>query len=194
MHMSAKWLLAMVVVLVSGGLWAQEVYRSPDPELMVRLSYDGPATVHGEGLLHVCVAVSRDGEYRIVRSLNSGMTERLHGKMPQEQIRQLKSLLESAAFRVLSGSHGGLVRQDSESFGAEVLSERQGENRTQRLHWLNADGESSFPDPVTKIVNWLNRFDPKDGKAFEYTDYPDVCPSLGGLHLLAPSVAANVHP
>ena len=194
MHMSAKWLLAMVVVLVSGGLWAQEVYRSPDPELMVRLSYDGPATVHGEGLQHVCVAVSRDGEYRIVRSLNSGMTERLHGKMPQEQIRQLKSLLESAAFRVLSGSHGGLVRQDSESFGAEVLSERQGENRTQRLHWLNADGESSFPDPVTKIVNWLNRFDPKDGKAFEYTDYPDVCPSLGGLHLLAPSVAANVHP
>jgi hypothetical protein len=194
MHTNAKWLLTAVVVLVSSALWAQEVYHSPDPELMARLSYDSPATAHGQGLLHVCVAVSRDGDYRIVRLLNTGLTERLHGKMPQEQLQQLKSLLESAAFRILSGSHGGLVRQNSESFGAEVLSQPQGENRTQRLHWLNVDGESPFPRPVTRIVNWLTRFDPKDAKAFEYADYPDVCPSLGGLHLLSPSVAENVHP
>ena len=83
--------------------------------------------------------------------------------MPQEQLQQLKSLLASDAFKGLSGNHGGLIRQESESFGAEVV--RHDNDRTQRLHWLNADGENPFPNPVTKVVDWLKRFDPKDGKA-----------------------------
>jgi hypothetical protein len=195
MHAYAKCLLIAGSLLISTALWAQESYRPPDPDLLAKLSYDSSGVGHGQ-LVQLCMAITRDGDYRIVRRLNDAQktTVRFQGKMLQEQFQQLKSLLGSASFRALSGSHGGLVRQDSESFGAEVLSERQGESRTQRLHWLNADGESPFPVPVTKIVSWLGRFDPQDGKAFEYADYPGVCPSLGGLHLLAPSVAANVHP
>jgi hypothetical protein len=61
----------------------------------------------------VCVAVARDGDYRIVRSLDNDLTQRLHGKMPKEELRQLTNLLEAAELRnsrgimaVLSG--GGL--------------------------------------------------------------------------------------
>ncbi len=193
MHLNAKPLL-IAVLLVSGGLCAQEAYRSPDPDLLARLSFDGPATAQGEGSRHVCVAVSRDGDYRIVQSLNGGHTQRLHGKMPQQQFQQLKTLLGSTDFRVLSGNHGGLIRQESETFGAEVIIPgRRGEDRTQQLHWLNADGESPFPAAVTKVVNWLRRFEPTNGKEFEYAEYPDVCPS-GGLRFLQPSVATNLHP
>jgi len=188
---NGKWLLPFAVVLISGGLFAQEIYHPPDRDLLARLSYDSPMTVQSEDLQHVCVAVSRDGDYRIVRRQSDGQTQRLHGKMPQEQFQQLKSLLASEAFKGLSGNHGGLIRQESESFGAEIVGHDN--DRTQRLHWLNADGESPFPAPVSKIVSWLKRFDPKDGKVFDYAEYPDVCPS-GGLRLLEPSVAGNVHP
>lgn len=187
----AKWLLTFAVVFISGGLFAQEIYHSPDPDLMARLSYDSPQTMQAEDVRHVCVAVSRDGDYRIIRMQSDGQTQRLHGKMPQEQLQQLKSLLASDAFKGLSGNHGGLIRQESESFGAEVV--KHNNDRTQRLHWLNADGENPFPTPVTKVVDWLKRFDPKDGKTFDYAEYPDVCPS-GGLRLLDPSVAGNAHP
>jgi hypothetical protein len=68
-----------------------------------------------------------------------------------------------------------------------------GEDEAQRLQWLNADGENPFPDSVTKVVIWLKHFEPTDAKLFEYTEFPDVCPS-GGLRLLQPSVAANLHP
>ena len=62
-----------------------------------------------------------------------------------------------------------------------------------RLKWLNADGESPFPASVSKLVDWLQGFQPKDAKSFEYAEYPEVCPA-GGLRLLQPSVAENSHP
>jgi len=58
----------------------------------------------------------RDGKYRIVRSMEDGQGVRLHGKMAKEQIEQLTKLLGSADFRALSGDHGGLIRQDAETF------------------------------------------------------------------------------
>ena len=191
----AKSFLTAAVLLVSVGLWAQEVYHSPDPDLLARLSYDSSAVVQGVGVRHVCVAVSRDGDYRIVRIAEPrGQTQRLQGKMPQEQFQQLKTLLESPEFRGLSGNHGGLIRQESESFGAEIpMPGLQREAGAQRLHWLNADGESPFPGSVVKVIHWLKHFEPTDGKPFVYAEYPDVCPS-SGLRLLQPSVAANLNP
>jgi len=103
---------------------------------------------------------------------------------------QLNSLLGSPDFRVLSGGHGGLIRRDSKSFAAEIP--KAGDS-AQKLQWLDADGENPFPGSVANVVDWLKHFDPKDGKMFEYADYPDVCPSHG-LRLLQPSVAMNVHP
>jgi hypothetical protein len=190
----AKSLLTATVLLLSVGSWAQEVYHFNGPDLLARLSYDSSPVVQRDGVRHVCVAVSHDGDYRIVRSLNSGQAQRLQGKIPQEQFQQLKTLLGSADFRALSGSHGGLIFQESESFAAEIpMRGWQRESATQRLQWLNANGESPFPDSVAKVVDWLKHFEPTDGKLFVYAEYPDVCPS-GRLRLLQPSVADNLHP
>lgn len=201
MHLYPKTLLTAAILLVASCSIAQERYRSPDPDLMARLSYDDSGVVR---VRHVCVAVSRDGDYRIVRSLDDGQTQRLHGKMPNEEFRQLTKLLGAAEFRNLSGDHGGLIRQDAESFAAEIPSLRDGwhqdeagnwvEHEAWRLQWLNPDGESPFPAAVSKLVDWLQGFQPRDGKSFEYADYPDVCPARGGLRLLQPGVAENSHP
>jgi hypothetical protein len=202
MHLYPKTLLTTAILLVASCSIAQERYRSPDPDLMARLSYDDSGVVRQGNVRHVCVAVSRDGDYRIVRSLDDGQTQRLHGKMPKEEFRQLTKLLGAAEFRNLSGDHGGLIRQDAESFAAEIPL-RDGrhedgagnwlEHEAWRLQWLNPDGESPFPAAVSKLVDWLQAFQPKDGKSFEYADYPDVCPARG-LRLLQPDVAENSHP
>ncbi len=191
----AKSLLTATVLLLSVGSWAQELYHFNGPDLLARLSYDSsPVVQRLDGVRHVCVAVSNDGDYRIVRSLNSGQAQRLQGKIPQEQFQQLKTLLGSADFRALSGSHGGLILQESESFAAEIpMPGGQRESGTQRLQWLNASGESSFPGSVAKVIDWLKHFEPPDGKLFVYAEYPDVCPSVR-LRLLQPSVADNLHP
>jgi hypothetical protein len=201
MHLYPKALLAAGILLVTSCSIAQERYRPRDPDLRARLSYDISAVVGPGDVRHVCVAVSQDGGYRIERTTGVGQSQRLHGKMPKEEFRQLSKLLEAAEFRSLSGNHGGLIRQESERFAAEISfgdrsrddGARSLENEAWRLQWLNADGESPFPAAVSTLVDWLKRFQPKDGKSFEYAEYPDVCPA-GGLRLLQPAVAENSHP
>jgi hypothetical protein len=195
MHAYAKLVVIAGSLLISCGLVAQEMYRPPDPDLLAKLSYDSSTVVRREeGVQHICLAVSRDEKYRIVRVFDDGMTQRLHGKLTKQQFEQLKSLLGSPDFRVLTGSHGGLIRRDSKSFAAELPKAGwRREDSAQKLQWLDADGENPFPGSVANLVDWLKHFEPQDGKLFEYADYPDVCPS-GGLRLLQPSVATNLHP
>jgi hypothetical protein len=199
MHLYPRTLLTAAILLVVSCSIAQERYRSPDPDLRARLSYDNSGVVAAPGnVRHVCVAVSGDGDYRIERSLDDGQTQRLHGTMPKEEFRQLNKLLESAELRSLSGDHGSLIRQESERFAVEIpLSNRWREDGTGheawRLQWLNADGESPFPASVYTLADWLKRFQPKDGRPFEYADYPDVCPTVR-LRLLQPAVAENSRP
>lgn len=189
-----KSFLAAVVILTSVGLYAQEASHPENADFLARLSYDSSATGGGMKVQRICVAVSVGGDYRIVRLLDSGLTQRLQGKIPPEQFQQLRSALLSAEFRRLSGSHSGLIRQESESFAAEVPVPgwHGGVDKTQRLQWLNADGDNPFPSSVARVINWLENFEPKDGKPFVYTEFPDVCPSVG-VHLLQPSVAANLN-
>lgn len=202
MHFLAKTLLAVSFLLISVGMWAQEGDRLNDFDLLARLSFERSGMVQEEGVRHVCVAVSREGDYRIVRSDYLGQTLRLHGKMSKEQFQQLTKLLEAAEFRALSGERSGLIRQDAESFGAEIPGPLQEhadgtpdwlERDVWRLRWLNADGENPFPGPVAKVVGWLQQFQPKGAKSFSYAEFPDVCPSRG-LRLLQPTVAKNEHP
>lgn len=195
MHAYARSLLIAGCLLISAGLCAQEVYRPPDPDLLAKLSYDSSTIVHKEAAVqHICLAVSRGEEYRIVRLFNDGTTQRLHGKLTTQQFQQLKSLLGSSDFRSLSGTNSGLIRRDSEIFGAEIRrSGGGGADGAQKLQWLDADGENPFPGSVANVVDWLKHFEPKDGKLLEYADYPDVCPS-GGLRLLQPSLATNQRP
>ena len=181
--------LLTAILLVSIGSWAQSDHHFRDSGLLARLSYDGSPAAQGDGIRHICVAVSREGDYRVMRLLNNGKTQRLQGKMQERQFQQLKQLASDSGFRGLSGSHSGIIRQASESFGAEIVRE----GSTQRLQWLNADGENPFPGSVARVVNWLKRFEPTNGEAFENAEFPDVCPS-GGLRLLQPSVASTAQP
>lgn len=202
MHFSPKALLIAAILLVVPVSLAQEPYHSDSPDLMARLSYDYSGVALRGKAQHLCIAVSRNGDYRIVRLADDGHTQRLHGKMTTEEFREFTALLEAADFRSLSGDHGGMLRQEAERFAAEIpLRDRWRvdgpgkwlEPEVWRLQWLNPDGESPFPASVSKLVDWLQRFQPKDGRSFEYTEYPDVCPA-GGLRLLQPSVADNSHP
>jgi hypothetical protein len=187
-------LLTTVLVVAASISVAQERYHSPDPDVMARLSYDNSGVIQQGDVRH---AVSRDGEYRIVRSLPLVPTERLHGRMPKEELSQLSTLLGATEFRSLSGYHGGLVRQEAETFGVEIplrnSSHLDTARQAWRLQWVNGDAGNPFPASVSRLVDWIKRFQPDDGKTFEYTDYPDVCPTVG-VRLLQPSVAGNSHP
>jgi hypothetical protein len=201
-HCSHMSLTTALLVAASISI-AQEPYHPhvPDPDVLARLSYDVSGVVRPGNVRHVCIAVSRDGEYRLVRSTGSGPTKRLHGKMPQEEFNQLSDLLGAAELRNLSGYHGGVVRQEAETFGAEIpVGDRSHLDRTQqrpepawRLQWMNGDGRNPFPAAVSRLVDWIEQFQPKDGNTFEYSDYPEVCPTVG-VRLLQPSVAENSHP
>jgi hypothetical protein len=199
MRFRAKSLIAMVAILVSTAMPAQEIQRPGSPAYFAKLSYDTSAPAQERDARRICMAVSADGSYRILRLLDRGETERLQGKMPQQQFDQLKALLDASAFKSLSGNHGGLIRQESESFGAEIpfpAREPAGPDvefvlpRARRVQWLNADGESPFPQPIAKVVDWMKHFQPKDAQSFEYDEYPDVCPRVG-LRLIQPAIAAN---
>ena len=138
----AKSFLTTGVLLISVGLWAQEVYHADDTDLLARLSYDHSAIVHGEDVRQVCIAVSRDGEYRIMRSLTTGEMQRLQGKLPQEQLQQLKTLLKSTE---LKGPLREPWRPDSSGFGK--LCRR---NSTQRWSSAPALVECRRREPVSR--------------------------------------------
>ena len=197
-----KVVLAIALLLGGFSALAQELYHPPDLDLMARISYDDSGAVHHEKIQRVCFAVFRDGEYRIARSLDNGQMQRIQGKMSDVDLSQLSKLLEASAFRKLSGYHGGLVRQEAETFTAEIPESDRSlatgprewpEDKSWHLQWLNGDGENPFPTSVSKVVDWLEQFQPKDGKSFEYADYPDVCPRVG-LRFIQPSVAENSKP
>jgi hypothetical protein len=113
MHLSTKALLVPAIPLVIPACLAQETHDSDHPELMARLSYDYSGVAPQGRAQHLCFAVSRDGDYRIVRLSALGYSERLHGKMTTEQFRQLTTLLEAADFRSLSGDHRGYASSAS---------------------------------------------------------------------------------
>lgn len=204
MHLGAKTLLTAAILLVASIAVAQEPDHSPDPDLMARLLYDDSGVVSHGNVCKVCVAVSRNGDYRIVRWSENSQTQRLYGKMPPKDFRQFSDLIGASEFRSLSGSHGGLIRQEAENFVAEIPlgywlhaavpeAKKAIEKETWRLQWLNGDGENPFPSSVSKVLDWLHHFQPRDGKSFEEVEFPNVCPA-GGLRLLQPSVAENSHP
>jgi hypothetical protein len=195
-------LLAASFIFISLAMWGQQADRFNDAGLLARLAYESSPVVQRGTIRQICIAITRDGEYRIVRSTVDKPTEFLRGQMPQKQFERLKGLLTAPKFRSQSSRSGALIRQESESFRVEILGKTREhadgtqewlESETWRLQWLNADDADPFPAPIAKVVDWLQRFEPKDGKAFEYTEFPDVCPA-GGLRLVQPAVADNHRP
>jgi hypothetical protein len=204
MHPSPKTLLVVAILLVAAVSMAQEAAPSADAALMARLSYDNSGFAQLWSMTQVCFAVSKDGAYRIVRSSRDGHTQRLRGNMPKEEFDQLSNLLGAADFRNLSGNRlPGVIRQEAETFAAEIAVEGRWHDdghgtkwfgpESWRGQWLNAGGETPFPSPVAKVVDWLKRFEPKNAKRFEKTELPDVCPSAEPW-LVQPSISEDVRP
>jgi len=186
-------------IIVPTTAQCQQTDKPSDSEPLARLAYDTSAATQRGDLRHVCFAVTRDGGYEIIRSIFEKPTEYLRGQISKDQFQELKRLLSSKQFRSQSGTFAGLIRQDSESFRAEMptpLKQRADGTyilppaEAWRLEWLNADDAAPFPDSIGKVVNWLKSFEPKNGKEFSYTEFPDVCPS-GGMRLIQPTIASN---
>jgi len=180
---------ALLGVSVSSS--AQEIFRLHDPDVLARLSYNTFTT-------QICLAVTLDGAYRFVRSTEDTHDgpQRLQGRLSKIEFQKLEARLDSPGFKSLGSNHAGLIRQNAENFVAEITSpssKGEADDRTQRLQWLNADGESPFPAPIDKLVSWMRNFQPKNARSFTYGEFPDVCPSIG-LSFVQPSVAANQHP
>ena len=106
--------------------------------------------------------------------------------MSDEQRKELASRLDAPGFRALSGTRGGLLRQGSESFIAEVPRQ----SGLQRLLWMIPDAQSRFSKPVADIVDWLRDFQPKGATTLLPTDFPDVCPQVG-ISAVTPAVASK---
>ena len=203
MHPSRKTLLLAAILLLASVSIAQKATPSTDAALLGRLSYDNSGFAPPGSVTHVCFAVSKNGDYRILRSSNDGHTQSLHGNMPKEEFRHFSNLLKAPEFRDLSGNGGGLIRQEAETFSAEIAVRGRWhddgygtkwlEPQTWRLQWLNADGETPFPTPVAKLVDWLKKFEPRNARRFEATEFPDVCPS-GGMRLVQPSISQSLRP
>jgi hypothetical protein len=174
----------MAALAISIPLSAQEVSH-PDTLGFARFSYIGSPVWGGIGSQSICFAVSSDGDYRFVRLGKSGM----QGKMSEEDFKKFKALIEAEDFRSLRGDFSGLIHKDSDSFAAEIpWLAWEGHGRTQRIHWLNADGLRPFPVSVGKLIDWMQNFNAKGSRSLDYADYPDVCPS-GGLRYVQPSIA-----
>src|SRR5689334_6728520 len=141
MRLDSRLLSLAVVLFVSPSLYAQ-IYHFHDPSLLARLSYENSAIAQANTVQHICIAVFRDGAYRVLRSVD-GTTEHLQGKMPSEKLEQLKALLVAPKFRDMSGYRGGLIRKEAENFAAEISMpgiQREADDRTFRLQWVNGDG------------------------------------------------------
>lgn len=184
-------ILIITLLGMSASLSAQEIYRLHDPDILARLSYNTVTT-------QICLAVARDGSYRMVRSTAETYDgpQRLQGKLSKKEFRQLGARLAAPSFQSLGSNHAGLIRQNAENFAAEIsIPGDRGEaaDRTQRLQWLNADDESPFPAAIQKLVSWMKSFEPKDARSFTYAEFPNVCPSIG-LSFVQPSIADNQRP
>jgi hypothetical protein len=194
--------LLLLVMFLGTIAWAQQRYRSDDPDLLVRLSYERSPSQQ-----RICISVSEDGDYRIASS-GKALPDpiRLKGKMDDDQLLRLKKMLAGSALRSLPPNNPGMIRDHAENFTAEISriesapafkleSTPSGRPRSdpgppRRLQWLNGDDEAPFPPPIAKLVDWMETFKPKNAKPFDYSEFSDVCPSVG-LSFVQPSIAAN---
>jgi hypothetical protein len=207
MRLYAKCFLMAALLTASLALCGQEHQRSSAPNLLARLSFDNSGALQSQESRYICLAVDRDGSYRMMRASGSFRmipsqepdwihhldgTQRLKGTMSQEQFQQFQTLLGSSDLRSLSGNHGGIVRQSAQIFTAEIPSlGAEVSDSTLRIQWLNGDGANPFPAPVRKMIDWMNHFEPKNAKPAADLEFQNVCPSVG-FQLLQPSIASNV--
>ena len=160
----------VLLLFASLPLWSQSLYQL-EPGIFARLSFN--SSPQDEHPTSICLALSGDGHYRMLRPARFGNTELLEGTMSERQMQRLTALLQNPEFRTIKGNSGGIVRNRWQSFGAEIFRN----NHRQRVQWLEAEDTGPFPASIDRVIDWLLDFEPVHSKPFSYTEYPEVCPS-----------------
>jgi hypothetical protein len=118
--------------------------------LLARLSYNSSYLADGREQQHsprICFELYRSGRYRMSR-MTKATTENLGGVLSQDQLSLVTKMLKRLDF---DSSGGGIIRQGSESFAAEIV---RGDQTTHYV-WVDPDHQRPFPDSAVSIINWL---------------------------------------
>src|SRR5437016_5160790 len=146
---------------------------------LARLSYDSTYVAEERGQPHfsrnfsrICFEVYRDGRYRTSR-MALGRTENLRGTLSEEQVSQVASLLKNVGF---DSKGGGIVRQGSETFVAEIARGGQ----TARFIWVDPDHHRPFPDAAESVIRWLQEFKAQGATALTAPESStmQICPRM----------------
>ena len=158
-----------------------QIQRNTDEHILARLSYSNTMMEYsGAQSRRVCFAVYDSGLYRLWRPdplhINSGDLDPAHvlfeGQLTTEQMLQFRTMMKQLDFR---SREGGLVQMGAESFLAELPNN----GKTIRFKWVNPDHRHPFPRAVSRMVDWLQDFEPHNSTQLalrEMSDTP-VCPS-----------------
>jgi len=188
---AAKVVLIVVIgTLVASPSFAQNNGTNDENALVARLSYSSTWFVSADQKTspRICFAVFKDGRYRMLRRSPDGRTQRVQGVIVPEELGQIEAMLKSPGFRALAGQRGGVVREGSETFIAEVPREVG----VQRVLWMNPDREEPFPKPAAEVIDWLQSFEPTHAETLLETEFSNICPQLGpGVR---PVLADNLAP
>jgi hypothetical protein len=146
---------------------------------LARLSYDSTYVTEERGQprfsqnsSRICFEVYRDGRYRISRMALS-RTENLRGTLSEEQVSQVASLLKKVDF---DSKGGGIVRQGSETFVAEIVRGGQ----TARFIWVDPDHHRPFPDAAESVIRGLQEFKAQGATALTAPESStmQICPRM----------------
>jgi hypothetical protein len=171
-------LIVIIATVVTSPTFAQNNRtNNANSTLLARLSYNSTWFVAADQKTspRICLAVFKDGRYRMLRKTTDGKIQRVQGVIVPEDLGQIDAMLKSPSFRALAGQRGGVVRSGSETFMAEVPRE----DGVQRVLWMNPDREDPFPEPAAEVVDWLQRFEPEHSEALVETEFSNICPQLG---------------
>jgi TonB family protein len=159
-------------VKVSTESVAELVNSVNSASLMARLSYHRVSVVWipHQGHSWVCFALYRSRRYRVLMDTEKG-TEFLEGELSPSQLSTVIRMLAGLDFQT---SVGGIVRQGSETFKAEVHVAGE----TQRYVWLDPDHQRPFPGSAKVVVDWLRDFNAEGASPLPLGEFSEqeVCP------------------
>jgi hypothetical protein len=164
---------------LNGSLNGLQSSEQTPTNLLARLSYDSTYVTDERGQPHfsqnfsrICFEVYRDGRYRISR-MALGRTENLRGTLSEEQLSNVGSFLKKVDF---DSKGGGIVRQGSETFVAEIVRGGQ----TVRFIWVDPDHHRPFPAAAESVIRWLQEFKAQGATALTAPESStmQICPRM----------------
>lgn len=165
--------LFIMMILYSGIAVAKNNKQETDPSV-ARLSYQrtyGFEWTDQQDSPRICFALYRSGQYRILKLKEQG-AETLQGTLSHDELASFGNIVKR-----LDSEHqaGGIIRQGSESFIAEVARGRA------NVHflWVDPDHRRAFPDSAAKAINWLQNFQALDGSTINLRELGEepICPT-----------------